>query len=483
MSGRIIGRIAGLMLSSTLVAHCGGDSSGPSGPSGPPVVLSINGATQPSGPSGSAIVIEGSNFGSSQGTSQVQFTGAGGAQIAAAIANPGDWTNTLIVTTVPAGALSGNVVVQTSLGSSTALSFTITQNAVFSPSTITWGMTTDLPVALSGHALAYTQLGAAGPRVVWSVGGAGAANTPTSSVYLATVGAAGLGAWTATAALPVSLAFHATAAATPANSRVTGPGYLYVLGGATDANGTPSAVIYRGALAADGTVSAWTQSGTLPVALHSLGAAVFHGDLYLIGGAGAGNVPVATVYRARIGATGALGAWVTQPSLPYRRAHFGFGSFGGYLYAFGGDSGTVGPHSGAQSNTSIADVAYARINLLTGDLTATGWTTAAAKLNKDRSKHTAVVAGGNALITAGLYNGSSSGSSEGSYAALNVDGSPGSFNGATGSNTISALVGGGNLFNHASVTYLDATGVLHVLVAGGDDANAPGTKHKGVYFY
>src|SRR5262245_42223919 len=110
MSSRILGRIAGLILSSAWLAHCGGDSSGPSGPSGPPVLLSINGAIQPSGPAGSTVVIEGSNFGSLQGSSQVLFS-TGSGTVAAAIASPGDWTGTLIVTSVPAGAVSGNVVV------------------------------------------------------------------------------------------------------------------------------------------------------------------------------------------------------------------------------------------------------------------------------------------------------------------------------------------------------------------------------------
>ncbi len=485
MSSRVFRYDIGFVAVVSVVAGCGGDSSGPSGPSGPPLVVSINGATQPAGPAGSTIVIEGSDFGSAQGSSQVLFSNGGGGTIAAVIVNAGDWTNTLIVTTVPAGAATGNVVVQTSLGSSTALSFTITQNAAFSPSTITWGITSDLPVGLSGHALAYAQL--AGPpatRVVWAIGGAGAGNAPGTSVYFAIGGAgATLGAWTATAPLPAALAFHAAVAATPANSRITAAGYLYVLGGATDAAGTPSSVVAGSALTADGTVGAWTQIATLPAPLHSLGAVIFHGDLYVVGGATAGNTAVATVYRSRIGTSGGLGAWQDQPALPFRRAHFGFGFYGGYLYSLGGDSGVVAPNSGTQSNTAVSDVAYARIDFLTGDLTAAGWVTAATKLNKDRSKHTAVAAGGNVLVTAGLYNGVTSGSSEESYAALNVDGTLGSFNGATGSNTISSLVGGGNLFNHAAVTYLDGTGMLHVLVAGGDDANAPGTKHHGAFYY
>ncbi len=463
-----------------LVLACGGNAAGPSGP---PVILSINGALKPTATAGSTVVIEGSSLGSVQGSSVVLFSNGSGGTIAAVIQSASDWSNTLIITTVPAGAASGNVVVRTSSGTSAPLSFSLAQGAAFSPSTIAWTPTTELPTAISGEALVYAQIGTPAIRVIWSLGGAAAGNAPQTSVNYTTLGAGtALGGWSATTALPAALAFHAAVAATPANSRISGTGFLYVLGGATDAAGTPSAVVYRGAVAADGTVSAWAQATTLPAPLHSFGAVIFHGDLYVVGGATSGNVPVATVYRSRIGGSGDLGAWQAQASLPFRRAHFGFGVYGEYLYAIGGDSGAVAPHSGSQSASAFADAVYARIAVQTGNLMAAGWS-GTTHLNKDRSKLSAELAGGNVLVTAGLYNGASSGSSEESYAALNVDGTIGSFNGATGSNTIGSLVGGGNLFNHAAVTYQDGLGSLHLLVAGGDDVNAPGTKHRGVFVY
>ena len=461
-----------------LLVACGGDASGPSGP---PVILSINGALKPAATAGSTVVIEGSSFGSAQGSGAVLFSNGSGGTVTAVIQAASDWSNTLIITTVPAGAASGNVVVQTSQGTSAPLGFTLAQGSAFSPSTISWTATADLPAAVSGEALVYAQLN--GTRVIWSLGGSGAGNAPVSTVHYSTLGAGvTLAGWTATTPLPAALAFHAAVAATQTNSRVASLGYLYVLGGSSDAAGTPSAVVYRGTLAADGTVSAWAQAGSLPVALHSLGAAIFHGDLYVVGGASNGNVPVTAVYRSRIGSAGELGAWQTQPALPFRRAHFGFGVYGDYLYAIGGDSGVVAPNSGVQSNSALSDVVYARITPQTGNLTAAGWS-GTTHLNKERAKLSAALAGGSLLVTAGLYNGATSGASEESYAALNVDGSVGSFNGATGSNTIASLVGGANLFNHAAVTYQDGLGLLHVLVAGGDDVNAPGTKRRGVYVY
>jgi hypothetical protein len=191
---------------------------------------------------------------------------------------------------------------------------------------------------------------------------------------------------------------------------------------------------------------------------------------------------VASVYRAAIQSDGTLGAWQTLTSLPFARSYFGFGVNGTFLYAFGGDSGTVTPNDSTQKPSVIGDVVYAQIDVHSGNLTAAGWTLNATKLTKAATKHTAVVAGGNVLTSGGLYNGASTGSSEESYAGLNADGSVGSFQGATGSHTI-ASVGGGNFFNHAATGYLDTTGAFHVLVVGGDDVNTPTKKHKGVFYY
>ena len=471
-------------LATIALTACGSDSTGPSGLSGPPVLTDVNGATQPSGPTGGTVVIDGQNFGTVQASASVLFSNGSGGTIPAVIASAGDWSSTFIVTTVPAGAATGPVVVTTALGTSNAITFTLTQNAAFNPSTITWTATNSLPVGLSGHAAAFAELhGTTTTRAVYAVGGGDNSNTPVTSVSVATVGGSGsLSSWSPTAALPAALAFSAAAVATPSNSRVTALGFLYVIGGATDAGGQPSANVYRGTLAADGTVSSWVQTTALPVPLHSLGAMIFHGDLYVAGGSTTSNAPAAAVYRSRIDTSGTLGSWQTEAALPFPRAHAGLGAFGGYLFTFGGDSGAVAPNTGGLSASAVADVASAKIDLRTGDLTSAGWTTNANKLKKAVTKQTSVVAGGDVLITAGLYNGASTGSTEESYSQFNSDGTVGAFNGATGSNTISSL-GGGNLFNQAALGYTDGNGAFHVLVVGGDDVNIPGTKHSAVFFY
>jgi hypothetical protein len=58
----------------------------------------------------------------------------------------------------------------------------------------------------------------------------------------------------------------------------------------------------------------------------------------------------------------------------------------------------------------------------------------------------------------------------------------GTFNGATGSNTLLSQ-GGANLFNQAAISYIDGGGVAHVMVLGGDNVNTPGSKRNTVLFY
>lgn len=160
-------------------------------------------------------------------------------------------------------------------------------------------------------------------------------------------------------------------------------------------------------------------------------------------------------------------------------------TFGGYLYAIGGETAAVTPNDSnfTDNTTKLKSIVYNRINLRTGELVSATWTVNANDLIKEVSKHTAIVAGGSVLVSAGLYAGATSGSTEQSYAAFNSDGSVGSFNGATGAQTIQFNNGGRDLFNHAALSYIDASGVAHVLILGGDEVAAPSKKRAEVWFY
>src|SRR5207302_10247569 len=126
----------------------------------------------------------------------------------------------------------------------------------------------------------------------------------------------------------------------------------------------------------------------------------------------------------------------------------------------------------SQSASSQSAIYYEPINIRNGGLVNAAWSTNVTAMGKTREKFTAVVAGGYVLVSGGLYSGASTGSSEQSYATINADGSIGSFNGATGSRTISGSSGGYDFFNHAAVLFVDSAGNPHVIVIGGEDTSA-----------
>jgi hypothetical protein len=448
-----------------------------------PVLKFLSGAAQPSGAIGSAVVLEGLAFSDRQSDGQVLFSDGAGGTIRAPIASPSDWTNTAILAVVPSGAGTGPVTVQTGSGTSDSVTFSVVSPASFAPAAMTWTGATSLPVGLSGHAAVAGRVGDSG-EFVYVIGGSDSSGAPRADVLFSAIQGDGqLAEWTATAPLPTPTAFATAVMATPANSRIRHrPGSIYVLGGITGAGGDPVATVFQGALNADGSVMAWSGTG-LPAPLQSARAVILGGDIYIAGGSTTGHTPVATVYRARIDSLGVLGAWQQQASLPFARSYAGLAAWGEYLYALGGDSGAVTPEdASAGSGTKLSQIAYARVDLLTGDLRDASWTVNGGSLALAVSKHTALIAGGTVLITGGLYQGAGAGSMEESYAALNGDGSVGGLTTLTGSHTI-VSAGGQALFNHAAASYVDGNGVAHVIILGGDDVNAPGKKRAEVWVY
>lgn len=445
----------------------------------------VNSATKPSGNTGSTVILEGSAFGDVQGVGQVHFSDGLGGSITAAIAATADWTNTFIVTTVPSAAVDGPVWVTTATGVSDSLQFNVTQNAQFSPSTIFWTETTSMPEPLSGHAALWVPIDdSTGVTVqrVYLVGGTRSNGEFTQHIHHAVIEeTGGLEPWVSATGLTEPRAFASAVAATPFNSKVPGSGRIFVIGGLDD-GGAPTTTVSSLVLDSLGNLSAPTEATPLPVPLRSAGALVFRSHIYLAGGATSGDASVAAVYRAAIDTLGGLGPWEPLEDLPSARQTHGFQVFGGYLYAVGGDGGAVAAHDPAVNQSGRLDqVAYARINLRNGDLMGP-WTVNSSSLGKLRAKHSALAAGGNMFVSAGLYNAASTGSSENTYAQINSDGTIGSFGGATGSNTLLSI-GAGNVFNHAGLVYVDALGVAHVLILGGDSVNDPGTRSDRVYYY
>lgn len=452
-----------------------------------PELSLVNSATKPSGNPGSTVILEGYAFGDIQGVGKVLFSdGSETGTIAATIASPEDWTDTFIVTTVPTGVADGPIVVETETGTSNSLPFTVTSNAAFSPSTINWTLTTPLPLAVSGHQVIRVPIDDASletQQYIYVSGGRTAEGTPSDQLIYSIINIdASVDFWQSAVTLPQPLAFHASVAATPFNSRIEGDGTLYILGG-INTEGEVVNTVATGKLGKDGSLqSGWSFTTPLPKPLYSAGAVVFRGVIYVAGGSTSAGAPVTSVYRALINEDGQLGDWQTLPELPSARTHHSLVSFGGYLYCVGGETEAVDPDSGTLGNATD-QVLYARINLRNG-LT-DSWVVNPSALQKNRSKHTTLVLGGSMFVSSGLYSGLSpsvQGSSENMYASINADGTIGSFGGATGSNTLFST-GGNNLFNQGGISYIDADGVAHVMILGGAKVGAPSTKLDKVMFY
>jgi Kelch motif len=460
----------------------------PSGTQGFAFVSDLNGAYQAEGPVGSTVIVEGIQFGAIQGSSTLSFTNSLG--LAALPATVTSWSANFVIATVPVGAVNGPISLDNGNGANLGLTFfTVTPQAPFNPAGLTWAAASALPVGLSGHATAFATIrGGTTPNpVIYSVGGADSTGTPGTTVYYSAVPALGpIGTWTATTALPVGVAFAAAVVTAPANSAVNNTtGYLMVIGGATSNSGTSTGAIYHAPLNANGSVGAWTQVGKLPssAALHSLAAVVFMGHLYVYGGANSNNNPVANVYRVVVQPDGTVrdGDWVSEISLPFPRAHFGFGQFNGQLYAFGGDSGSISPNDSLSSTSAVSDIVSAPVDLFSRNLT--GWTKNGVSLPAARMAATAVVGGapgaGKVLISGGLVTGGPA--DEELYASINADGSVGAF--TVASALISTLCGGCSIFNQAATGYINTNGEFHLAVLGGDNRLAPSKKRKETSTY
>lgn len=452
----------------------------------------VNSATKPSGQEESTVVLDGDAFGdllTKDGTQRgsVLFSDGAGGTVEAEIENEDDWTNTFILTTVPNGADTGPLVVETPTGTSNSIEFTVTSEANFSPSQVDWSQTTDLPTGLSGHAAVFVPVdaGTGIDRFVHVTGGTSNDSVPVSDNSFAAIQSDGsLGAsWTSTG-MARERAFHASVAATPFNSRVQGDGFLYVLGGIETKDGDPVASILRGEIQPDGSVADWQElTSTLPEALHSHGAVIFRSNIYVAGGARPGNEPRGKVYRASVDTLGEIGDWVTLEDLPTARSYHELTVIGNCLHVFDGNTAAVVPETNDLTDTRLFEINHARVDLRSSDLRDAGWTVDDTEPPKARYKASALIAGGVVLRTAGLYNGiGTSGSSENQFAQIASDCDVGSFNGANNAASIKSK-GGANLFNHAAVSYVDGDGTAHVMILGGDDVDSPGNKRAEVWFF
>ncbi|MBS2021521.1 MAG: cadherin-like domain-containing protein [Deltaproteobacteria bacterium] len=181
-----------------------------------------------------------------------------------------------------------------------------------------WTALTNTPNSHDAHSCVVAQ------GVLYVISGT---TTAVDAAYVLSDGR--LAAWTSRQALPAKrLWFHA----------VYDSGFIYVVGGSDTSN--PQTTVYRGAIDSLLDTLTWTTVTSLPVARQAAGAAVINHNLYVLGGNSNASVGsgLATVLTAPIYSNGSLGAWTATGSLPGTRAAAGTAVWNDRIYSVGGST-------------------------------------------------------------------------------------------------------------------------------------------------
>ncbi len=258
-----------------------------------------------------------------------------------------------------------------------------------SPSTLPQGVQGAAAVTYNGY--------------VYEIGGYGSVGNYLNSTYYAKVNSNGsIGSWTTSpSTLPLNLS---------GITAVTYNGYVYVMGGYNSINFTQATFYAK--LNSDGSIGNWTYGTVLPSILDDATSVVDNGYIYVIGGySGTENN---TVYYAKVNSNGSIGSWTTSPStLPQGLDTAASVTANGYVYVFGGET------TGSILNT----IYFAKLN---SDGSVGSWLTDSNTLPQELWGEDAVTVNGNVYILGG-YNGTNGDQSNVYYAALNSDGTVGSW--------------------------------------------------------
>jgi len=471
-----------LLVVAGFLVSCGG--SGGSKTTPVPSIQNINSSTTPSSPLGLPIEINGSGFQSAPG--KVVFTQ--NSTTATVVPNSSGWTDTGIVVTVPSTLTAPamvSVTVVTSGGTSNAVTLNLIQMLTFNVNNVTWAQTTALPVALTGLRAAVVPGASSTSAFVVVTGGYDGTGNQTS-VYSNTLNPDGTvgPSWVSitTTSLPTTLAHHTMVEADPTNSLVsTSSRFVYVIGGQQNSTDTPGGLtsVYQASVdPTTGIVGNWTQltNSSLPESLVGPAAAIFNGQIYVVGGLRADGTPSPNVYSAPVNSDGSLGTWTKQANVYPSGVSFAtaFG-FGGKLYVIDGDpSNSTDPNAEGSVGTNAVNFASASRG------TVGAWTATAATI-KSRKKHITWTAFGQVIAAEGIYQGLP-GSLELERTLVNSDSTLASWNGIT-SNTNQI---GANVYNAAAFVspLLSPTSTPRFLLLGGQTftMTPPGALSSTVYY-
>ncbi|OGX16589.1 MAG: hypothetical protein A2166_01560, partial [Omnitrophica WOR_2 bacterium RBG_13_41_10] len=233
-----------------------------------------------------------------------------------------------------------------------------------------------------------------------------------------------------------------------AHSSVAYNGYLYVIGGDTSYEASPtsetSSVEYA-SISSDGSIGTWTTTTTLSGLRAYYASVAYNGYLYVMGGWD-GSSYLSSVQCAPINSNGSLGSWQAATFLTTARGLHSSVAYNGYLYVIGGSGAFV-----------ISTVQYASINDIQGAL---GSWAIISSFPTIRSLHSSVAYNGYLYVIGGYAGVSDITFSSIEYAPINADGSLGSW-----SSTTSLTTG---RYSPASVAY---NGYLYVM-GGWNGTNA-----------
>jgi parallel beta-helix repeat protein len=229
--------------------------------------------------------------------------------------------------------------------------------------------------------------------------------------------------------------------------------YIYIVGGYDTA--TRNQVLYA-KINNDGSLGAWTTSiQTIPVAGEYISGFAAKGYLFVLGGS-SGGVPSSVVASAKINSNGSIDRFVTTTSIPQISAN-NYTESMGLAYSNGYVYLTGGSLGGC--NTLTNNVRYAAVN---SDGTLGSWTTSGNNLPANLEEHSVVVANGYIYALGGHTGGASCTNTVSNtyYAKLNTNGSVGAWSTAT------------NNFTTARRTHGSLVANNFVYVVGGIDATS-----------
>jgi len=239
---------------------------------------------------------------------------------------------------------------------------------------------------------------------VYAIGGFDGAASDSTVYYAKLNGDGSTGVWL-TNTYNIGQAVAGTAQPRVAPSVLVVNGYMYVLGGCSDAAAatcaTPQNTVYYAKVYADGSVGPWnTNANTLTVA-KGMGTATYaNGYLYFVGGASNATTVTSNVYCASINGDGTVNSFATTTcnSLPAARAQHAMFVANGYMYVVAGCSAIA---SGSCS-TATNNVWYAPFN---GDGTLGAWVTAANQLPANRGAASFLMSNNSYMYVLGGYDG------------------------------------------------------------------------------